>query len=72
MDNITVTMTRDAYNRYLRSAEDGGGGLKDKSRLIKYLNDVGGYLGHVTNVVIENEKIKTNYTDKVASDILYS
>ena len=72
MNNITVTMTRDAYNRYIKSAENGGAGLKDKSKLIKYLNEVGGYLGHVTNVVVEDEKIKTNYTDKVASDILYS
>jgi len=71
MDYITVTMTRDAYSKYLRPVKEGGAGFKDKSQLIKYLNDIGGYLGRVTNVVVEEEQIKTNYTDKVASDILY-
>ena len=71
MNNIAVSMTHKAYKNYLTPVKLGGCGFKDKKGLINYLNNTGSYLGIVSDIIVEREDIKTNYTDKVASDILY-
>lgn len=45
---ICVSMTRDMYNSLFAEGE-----RKIKSHAIKYLNDTGGYLGTVVDIVIE-------------------
>lgn len=50
---IAVTMSRDNFIFLIRG-KDGKGGLKDKKGVIRYLNDVGGFLGEVVDIKIED------------------
>lgn len=47
--HIRVSMTRAAYNSLFAEGE-----RKIKSHAIEYLNDTGGYLGTVVDIVIED------------------
>lgn len=58
MGDIAVTMSRAAYAYYLKSRKDGGGGLRDKQELVKYLNDTGRYRGNVVDVHVEADPIR--------------
>lgn len=55
---ITVTMSRAAYESYLRN------GIKNKEALIEYLNKTGRYRGTVTDVSVD-EDIQRNPFVKV-------
>lgn len=48
MKEITVTMSRAAYEYYLKR-----GHVKSKEALIKYLNETGHYRGEVTDIRVE-------------------
>lgn len=58
MGDITVTMSRAAYSYYMKSRKDGGGGLKDKRDLIKYLNETGNYRGNVVDIHVDADPIQ--------------
>lgn len=45
---IAVTMSRNNFRTLIR------GGLKDKKGVIRYLNEVGGFLGEVVDIKIED------------------
>jgi len=53
MRYISVTMSRKNYNFLLRG-RDGRGGCKDRAGVIRYLNLVGGFLGEVVDVKVED------------------
>ncbi len=49
MPEITISMTDRAYREYLKK----DGGLKCREELVTYLNAVGGYMGNIIDVVVE-------------------
>ena len=61
MNQVVITMTKAAYNNYMKSTKDGGGGFKDPTQLVKYLNEAGGYMGEVIGISVDKED---NYYEK--------
>ena len=53
MSEISVTMTRSAYREYMKK----DGGFKSRKQLIDYLNQVGGYIGTVVDITVEDDPI---------------
>ncbi len=56
MQEITVTMSRAAYEYYMTR-----GHLKSKEALIKYLNESGRYRGTVTDIRVEADAERNPY-----------
>ena len=57
MRDIKVTMTRKAYQQYMKPHKDGGGGIKNRKELIEYLNKTAGYRGRVVDVAVEADPL---------------
>ena len=53
MKEITVTMTRAAFETY-KSGWSGRDGKFSKEALVKYVNQTGGYIGRVVDITIED------------------
>lgn len=59
-DSISVSMSRKAYNLYMKRKD----GFKSRKQLIDYLNKTGGYLGTVTDIIVEADPIVVEREDE--------
>lgn len=54
---IVVTMSKRAYDFYTKSKKKGGAGL-DKKGLIAYLDRMGGFIGKVVGISVEDDAVE--------------
>ena len=54
---IVVTMSKRAYDFYTRSKKKGGSGL-DRKGIISYLDRMGGFIGKVVGISVEDDAVE--------------